>query len=420
MSARIVGFLSLCICFLLKAEGKDLSVTFEPDTVEIGQLIRVNPESKVPGIRSVRTPGWELVSASAEELLFQIFEPGSYRMPILESEAGEDIQLVSESGPLVVRLPKSVEGDAALRTILGPMTIRQGWLVRWRSVLAGTGAVSFAVVLLLAAIRSAGPEKKLPPPPSALHQIRADFETVRKLSDPDQAFSETQVLFRRLLAMAGVSAAASGPIEELAVNTSDILPHTTVEEMLVILQRADEQRFNGGAVSSSQVDSLQSAFSTLLRPDVEIRLPKDPSFERQFGSAPGAFPRIMAGLLDLIPLSLLFLGLSGFPELHALLPWELSGDATLILASVLLALVCKSLIEWLGTTSAWQASPGMRCLRLAVVTNRRLLFIRAGISLLASLPAFLGHVGMFTRSGLSLVDRYSFSLIRQYLPASHE
>ena len=399
---------------LFQGVARDLYVDLEADSVEIGELIKMTGNEAFPQIEEAVSAGWELVSFASDQLLFQIFEPGIYPLPVLRGANEDEIQLVSDQKVLVVTFPKSVTEDAALRTIEGPVSVNQSWLVRSKWILTLTGAISFCLILLWASLRSYGPDQKNPPPGSTLAVLRKELIKIQQDGEPDLQLSNAQMLFRKYLVLMGQKDAGSATIEEL--ETATLLPFGSDEtdRIFNLLKQSDQHRFGGAAVGKQEAASLLDDVGKVLRATNEEMIPREEGYGQLYGNPPSPWSRIIAGIIDLLPITLMMLGFLNWPELLATLPWTPTGIGMTILVSLGSSLLGKSMIEWLGITSAWQASPGMRIMRLAVVPTSGRLWLRPWVSLIASIPGFLGHLGIFSRSRQSLVDTFSRSNVRYY------
>lgn len=410
---RFTICLILGMSFSMVSVAQEMKVVQELDTVDIGALIRLTGE-KFPHIEKVSAAGWELVSVTENQALFQIFEPGVYPLPTITGKNGEEIQLISDQNVMVVTLPESVSGDAAVRSIEGPVLVSLPWLVKWRWGMTITGTVLFCLTILLASIRSFGPGLKGAPPASELSVLREEMREVQQIQDADLQFSQSQMMFRKVLGLMGQPQAGSATVTELEQNS--VLGAETGKQSTVfaLLRSADEKRFGGEPVSSQEAIELRKAVTNLLDETKEKQIPRDQSYWEVYGYSAPAFSRMIAGLMDLVPLTMVFLGLLSWPELLQSLP--ISPDSMLMTTGTALGLglLGKSIIEWMGITSSWQASPGMRIMKMAVVSSSPRLWSRPWLSLLASIPAFIGHIGIFSASRRSVPDRLSDTQIRSY------
>lgn len=406
--------LGICSFVCLDGEARGLSVLLESDSVEIGQLIRFTASEPLPPVTEVLTPVWEMVSCADEAYIFQIFQPGSHDLPTLMLASGMEIQLEADLEFVVVSLPASVERRSVPDPIAGPIELPQPW---WEGMSVGVsvaGAVLWMMILLIARIKSVGPAFKRPPPPSELARIRGRLEEVTHLTDPDQKFSAGQALFRDLLYLIGIPDARSVPLDDVLAAGRDLPEEHALRQVLDLIRTADSFRFGGQTVSDEGATQLIEQIQHMSRNISEEDILRQPDFEQMYGTNASPIARMIAGLLDQVPILILMTGLLAWPELQASLPWIPDGAGELFLAAGCLSLLIRAGIEWLGITSIWQASPGMRCMNLAVVTTGNRLWMRPWLSMIASGMMMMGHLGMFRPDRLSIPDRVSQVQIRSY------
>lgn len=390
----------------------------EMDTLELGQPLSIRIEQGRFATDQPSTVGpWELFSQTETTIEVLNFTTGLHRLPVLRYEkAGGGSDTLSSTQLISVRLPSTVQESESARAIALPVTIPPSWR-DWAPQLAAiSGACLWALIWLLATVKQYGPANKTIPPPSAKVQALSQLDRLTN-TDPATLVSHAQQVFRTYLAGIGIVEARTTPAEELNL----LLEESEIEkgsfrEIVSKIENLDSLRFSGEAVS----DQDAKIFFQLIQGFIDNQ-PTDvrnssAEYLAQYGQEASGVSRALSGCLDLLPVWVLSSGLliwPGFVE-SVSIPSMLSEPFAACLAGIAAMLLLRTITAWITVIGPWKATPGMRLMNLAVVGNSRNNALRPLLWLFASLPVFIGHIGVFSKSGRSAVDRFMGQHVRRY------
>lgn len=403
----------LQLCFAQQAK-----LTVDTDTVELGQPLSIRIEQGRFATDQPSTVGtWEVFSQTETTIEVLNFTTGLHRLPVLRYEkvtGGSDT--LSSTQLIVVQLPLTVQESESARAIAVPVTIPPSWRDWAPQFAAICGACLWALIWLLATVRQYGPANKLSPPPSAKVQALSQLDRLPK-TEPATLVSHAQQVFRTYLAGIGIAEARTTPAAELNLLLEESeIEKDSFREIVSKIGNLDGLRFSGEAISGQDAKN----FFELIQRFIDNQPPDSRNLSAeylvQYGQGASGFSRIISGCLDLFPVWILFSGLllwPGFVE-SVSIPTILSEPFITCLAGIAATLLLRTVTAWITVTSHWQATPGMRLMSIAVVGNGRNKALRPLLWLLASMPVFIGHIGVFSRSGHSTVDRFMGQQVRRY------
>lgn len=416
MKGFLLSLVLLSISLLQVALAQQVKLVIAADTVELGQPLTIRIEN---GLFTQNTlgPPWEIFSQNETTIVVLNFTTGLHKLPIFRYQSrGQNIDTISSNQLITVQLPATVNESEAVRSIAAPVPIPASWRDWAPQLTAVAGALLWALVWLLATTRQYGPFIKKSPPPSAKAQALGYLSHLSR-ENPATLVSHTQQVFRNYLAGVGISEARTIPPAQLSpLPWESETGKESFREIVSRIENLDRLRFTGEAVSGADAQF----FFQLVQQFVDHH-PEDPTtasadYIAKYGQQATGLYRIIAGCLDLLPSWLFFTGLlmwPGFTETLSL-PSTLSTPIAAGMSGIGLALLLNTITSWITIPGSWQATPGMRLMTLAVVGNTTRNTLRPLLWLLASLPVFLGHLGVFRRSGLSFIDSFLGQQVRRY------
>ncbi len=427
----VCGFLIIQLGFSLPVSIAQRSYEVTQDSILIGEPLQVelSPGSLEEISRDLLGP-WEVWKVVDQTLFLITFQEGIHPLPPLPvmNAAGRidtlrttDVVVVSRSAPGDQEAPRPIKALVAL-----PVS----WL-EWLPIgLMAFGLLLLSLLWLMGFVRSYGPSTKNLPPPSAIAMATQRLEFIAGINSQSEKYSLLQRTLRYFLhehfQIPAISVAA-GELEGLEKPIG--FPAVSFAQLVASMKARDAQRYAGSEPSTEQIDTFRRQLAEFFEESQPFGVVNRLQFLQAYGRMADPGRRMLAGITDLLPMTclmmggLLWLGQSfvGFEEGGEM--WSAEMFARPLVAgtlSLLAALVLRSLLAPITDQGPWQATPGMKLFRLARVPHFSEKSPRPfGLYwLLASLPLFLGHVGIFSKHRESWVDRMSRSQVRHY-PSSY-
>ncbi len=398
--------------------AQPVNLVIEADTVELGQVLSIRIEQ---GFFTSDLPqhlgSWEVFNQTETTFQLQNFTSGLHRLPIFTYEKmGQAPDTISSTQLIVVQLPATVNKSESVRAIESPVTIPSTWRDWLPQITAICGAMLWALIWLLATIQQVGPVEKKLPPPSAKAQAITYLAHLNK-ENPTTVISKAQQIFRNYLAEIGMENARTiSPTELRQYLEESEVEKESFREIVSKIENLDELRFSGEQVSAQNAQELFLLIQQFIESQPADSNHQSSHYVSQYGRQASGFSRALAGFLDIAPPFLVLFGLimwPGFLETVSI-SFLTSEPISACVTGILAALLIRTITAWMTVPGVWQATPGMRLLKLSVVGNTRGNLIRPLFWLVASLPIFTGHIGAFSRSGQSLVDSFLGQKVRQY------
>lgn len=398
--------------------AQQASLVIEADTIELGQALSIRIEQGTFSPNQSNNLGpWEIFSQTETTIEVLNFTTGLHRLPVFSYEkTNKNTDTISVNQLIVVRLPATVKESESVRAIASPVTIPSTWRDWAPQITAISGALLWALIWLLATIKQYGPAEKRLPPTTARAQALVDLAHLNK-ENPATIISEAQQVFRNYLAGIGMKNARTIPAGEFR----QLLEESAIEkesfrEIVSKIENLDSLRFSGISVSTQDAHNFFLLIQQFIDQQPVDSKKTSPEYISKYGRQASGVTRILSGCLDLIPPALVFSGLlmwPGFAE-SVSAPTIFSGPIMVCLTGISAALLIRTITAWMTVSGPWQATPGMRLMKLAVVGKVQVHALRPLFWLLASLPFFIGHIGVFSRSGQSFIDTFMSQRVRQY------
>lgn len=418
MKGFFLSLVLLSISLLQVSLAQQPSLVIQTDTIELGQPLTVAiKQASFIQQQTLEDGPWEVFKVENESLELLSFVEGIHRLPALSYKTSNgNTEIIASDQLIVVQLPASVRESESPRAIASPITIPATWL-DWTPQLAAIGgAFLWALLWLLATVRQYGPAQKDLPPPTArtiaLHHLQH-----RDKGSPASSFSHSQQVFRSYLDDVGIDGARTIPPAELLPAEGDSFQEKeSFREIVSMIENQDQLRFSGEPVSGQDSEHFFHLVQQFIEQQPSHFRELSDAYLIQYGRAATAPIRILSGWLDLFPIWLTISGLllwPGFIDSVAAPEW-LTEPLFACLMGIAGALLLRTISAWMTITSPWKATPGMRLMKLTVVGQADKKALRPVLWLCASIPLFLGHIGIFGRSGLSIIDSLMGQQIRRY------
>lgn len=409
-------FLSFLLGQLLVAQQPSLII--DADTIELGQALQVKIDQGEFSDTPLASPGaWEIQHQASDKISLLNFTPGIHRLPQFSYKTAEGStgQLTTDE-LIVVSFPASAEASESPRPIASPVTIPVTWL-DWAPQLAAImGVFCWALIWLLATVKSYGPPQKTVPPITtkalAIQQLRRGIDF-----SPSTSLSHYQQVFRSYLAGLGwENARTIVPSQLSELENDSIQEKESFREIISMIEKLDPLRFSGEAVSKEDATHFSGLVTTFVHGQADGLPEPSPHYLATYGRPAAAATRMLAGLYDLLPIWLTLTGLLLWPGFGESLdiPMLFTTPGPAGLASIAGAFFLRTITAWLTIAGRWQATPGMRLLNIAVVGQRDNAAMRPLLWLGASIPLWLGHLGIFKKSRRSVIDSLLSQQVRRY------
>lgn len=414
-------FLSLVLwstSLLQVSLAQQARLVVEADTIELGEPLEIRIENGAFSSEQPTGNGpWEIFSQTETTIALLNFTTGLHRLPVFRyNKLNGAADTIGANQLIIVQLAATVQESESVRAIAVPVTIPSSWR-DWAPQLAAIcGVFLWAVIWLVATVKQYGPSHKKLPPPSPRAQAQDQLQLLNR-EDPPTTISLSQQVFRNYLASLGMEGARTIPPAELnrLLEASD-LEKEPFGEIVSKIENLDGLRFSGEAVSGQDAQS----FFRLVQQFIESQPQESSTFSAeyiaQYGQRASGFSRIVAGCLDLFPAWILISGLLMWPGFTASVSLTEAFSEPLLacLTGLAAAVLLRTAAAWMTISGTWKATPGMRLMTLAVAGKSKHEALRPLLWLLASLPLWMGHLGIFSRSGISIVDSFMGQQVRKY------
>ena len=386
------------------------------DSLLIGAPIFLASSSVSPSVQAGNQLGmWEVWQVTDSGIWLISFQEGMHALPAIPLSGSDSLR---SDRVIRVVMPQITEENSAAMPIEEIVPVPLSWIDWLPQVLAGLGAIAWALVWLGGIVSRYGPTKRRLPPASPYAVAQAKLASIQESSSQSEKYGQTKAILTAYL-----SEQFDLPVKSSSVNELSGLPYPAgfptqdFQSLLSIMKTQDMARYAGGSPDAATVQQFRALSTKLIEGTKNLRVRDVKRELHLYGQAAGVIRRVIAGLLDLLPPFALVFGLLEWPGLLANLEdgWNSPSHIWALGIALIAAMVIRTVSALFTETTSWAATPGMRCLRMAVVPQQN---IRPWAWLLASLPLFLGHVGILFSSDKSLADLLSRSSIRHY-PKPH-